>query len=62
MPQRYGLELKELMQDYNFTLPYDPQIQYADIFSSVEKYRTFFKEFEEFFSKHKLWLDFKSSS
>ncbi len=59
MPQRYGIELKELMQDYNFILPYDPQIQYADIFSSVEKYRTFFKEFEEFFSKHKLWLDFK---
>ncbi len=59
MPQSYAVELKELMEDYNFVLPYNPQIQYADIFSSIEKYRTFFKEFEELFSKHKLWLDFK---
>ena len=56
MPQSYAVELKELMEDYNFVLPYNPQIQYADIFSSVEKYRAFFKEL---FSKHKLWLDFK---
>jgi hypothetical protein len=40
-------------------VPYDPHIQYADIFTSVKKYRAFFKEFEELFSKHKLWLDFK---
>ena len=59
MPQSYAVALKERMEDYNFVLPYNPQIQYADIFSSVEKYRTFFKEFEELFSKHKLWLDFK---
>lgn len=59
MPQSSAEMLKELMQDYNFILPYDPKIQYADIFSSVKKYRAFFKEFEELFSKHKLWLDFK---
>lgn len=59
MPQKSSVPFRELMQDYNFVLPYDPQIQYADIFSSVQKYRAFFKEFEELFSKHKLWLDFK---
>lgn len=59
MPQSSAVILKELMEDYNFVLPYNPHIQYADIFSSVEKYRAFFKEFEESFSKHKLWLDFK---
>lgn len=59
MPQSSAVVLKELMEDYNFSLPYNPQIQYADIFSSVEKYRVFFKKFEELFSKHKLWLDFK---
>ena len=59
MPQSSALVLKELMEDYNFVLPYNPHIQYADIFSSVEKYRAFFKEFEESFSKYKLWLDFK---
>lgn len=49
--------MKELMDDHALALPYDPYIQYADIFTSVDKFRVFFKEFEELFAKHKLWLD-----
>ncbi|MDY0206160.1 MAG: hypothetical protein RBR82_05995 [Pseudomonas sp.] len=49
--------MKELMDDHALALPYDPHIQYADIFTSVDKFRVFFKEFEELFAKHKLWLD-----
>ena len=39
--------------------PFDDGHNSYPVFSSIEKYRTFFKEFEELFSKHKLWLDFK---
>lgn len=49
--------MKELMDDHALALPYDPHIQYADIFTSVDKFRVFFKAFEELFAKHKLWLD-----
>ncbi len=59
MPQSSLGAFTEIMKRYNFDLPYAPHIQYADIFSSVKKYQAFFKEFEELYSKHKLWLDFK---
>jgi hypothetical protein len=50
--------MKEVMEDHGLALPYKFHIWYADIFSSAEKYRTFFKDFEGF-TKHKLWLDMK---
>ncbi|PAU77893.1 hypothetical protein CK501_14480 [Halovibrio salipaludis] len=59
MPQPAASAMKEIMEDHGLALPYDPHLQYADIFSSVEKYRGFFKDFEELFAKHKLWLDLK---
>jgi hypothetical protein len=59
MPQPAASAMKEVMEDHGLALPYSPHIQYADIFSSVEKYRAFFKDFEELFAKHKLWLDMK---
>ena len=59
MQQRAAQQFKELLQQHDFELPYNPHIQYADIFSSVEKYR-FFQGFEVLFSKHGLWLDTKS--
>jgi hypothetical protein len=31
MPQEAAVPLKEVMQNYNLDLPYDPHIQYADI-------------------------------
>lgn len=51
--------MKEVMEDHDIVLPYSPHIQYADIFSSIDQYRVFFKDFEELFAKHKLWLDLK---
>lgn len=51
---------RENLLAHGFTLPYEPHIQYADIFSSIEKYREFFHSFERLFSKHRLWLDTKT--
>lgn len=59
MRQSAASTTKELMESHGLALPYDPHIQYADIFSSIEKYRAFFKDFEELFAKHKLWLDLR---
>lgn len=60
MIQPFSESVRELLQDFDFELPYDPHIQYADIFTSVEKYRLFFHGFEELVSKHRLWLDPKT--
>jgi len=51
--------MKEVMEDHGMALPYNPHVQHAEIFSSIDQYRTFFKNFEDLFAKHKLWLDFK---
>lgn len=59
MPQPLSADMKELMTDYGLALPYDPHIQYAEIFTSVTAYRQFFHTFEALFAKHKLWLDQK---
>jgi len=59
MQQPAASAMKEVMEDHGLALPYSPHIQYADIFSSVDKYRQFFQDFEELFAKHKLWLDSK---
>lgn len=60
MQQPTAQQFRELLQQHDFELPYNPHIQYADIFSSVEKFRAFFHGFEALFSKHRLWLDAKS--
>lgn len=35
-------------------LPYEPHIQYADVFLSVAKFRIFFHGAEKMLEKHKL--------
>lgn len=59
MRQPAASAMKEVMEDHGMVLPYSPYIQYADIFSSTDQYRSFFKDFEGLFAKHKLWLDLK---
>lgn len=59
MRQPVAASMKDIMQNHGLSLPYDPHIQYADIFTSVKKYREFFHGFESLFAKHKLWLDLK---
>lgn len=59
MRQPAASAMKGVMEDHGMALPYSPHIQYAEIFSSVDQYRAFFKGFEELFAKHKLWLDLK---
>lgn len=55
----YSASLRELMLAHGFQLPYNPHIQCADIFSSVENYRAFHFELEKIIEKNKLWLDVK---
>lgn len=59
MRQPQAAMLREIILSHDMTLPYDPHIQYADIFSSVEKFRIFFHGMEKMLEKHKLWLDLK---
>src|SRR5690554_4214358 len=59
MLQQQSVMLREVILSHNLALPYEPHIQYADIFSSVEKFRVFFHGMEKILEKHKLWLDLK---
>ena len=59
MRQPQSAMLREVILSHGMTLPYEPHIQYADIFSSVEKFRVFFKNMEKMLEKYKLWLDLK---
>lgn len=59
MRQPQSAMLREVILSHDMTLPYEPHIQYADIFSSVEKFRVFFKNMEKMLEKYKLWLDLK---
>lgn len=51
--------LRDVILHHGMELPYEPYIQYADIFSSVAKFRVFFQDMEKMLEKHKLWLDLK---
>lgn len=59
MLQSDAIILREFILSHDLELPYDPHIQYADIFSSIDKFHKFFHGFESMLDKHKLWLDTK---
>ncbi len=59
MRQPQSAMLREVILSHGMTLPYEPHIQYADIFSSIDKFRVFFHGMEKMLDKHKLWLDLK---
>lgn len=59
MRQPHFAMLREVILSHGMTLPYEPHIQYAEIFSSVEKFRVFLHGMEKMLDKHKLWLDLK---
>lgn len=62
MYQTDASSLRELILRLDMELPYDPHIQYADVFTTVEKFRAFAlgaQGFEGLLEKHKLWLDTK---
>lgn len=49
--------IRKLIEEYDLPLPYDSRIQYAEIFSSLDRFREFFHNFEAEVEQHKLWLD-----
>lgn len=56
MPSANAITWRELLINNELELPYEPHIQYADVFSSSDKFQQFFKEFEMLLSRNKLWL------
>lgn len=52
-------QLYELLKSFDLTLPHGRNLQYSDVFSSTEKFREFFKGFEEVIARNKLWMDKK---
>lgn len=56
MPQPQASNLRELMHAHDFVLPYEPHIQYAEFFISIESFRIFFHDLEKILEKNKLWL------
>jgi hypothetical protein len=49
-------EWYKLIKDFDLTLPHGSHLQYSDVFSSVDKFRKFFKDFEEIITHNKLWM------
>lgn len=45
-----------LLNEYKLSLPHGYHLQYSDAFSNVEKFREFFKGFEEIINRNKLWM------
>ena len=44
------------IKEYELTLPHEPHLQYSDVFSSVDKFRDFFRGFERIITTNKLWM------
>lgn len=45
-----------LPKEYELTVPHEPHLQYSDVFSSVDKFREFFRDFERIITTNKLWM------
>lgn len=59
MQQPQSRRLREVILMHDLALPYDPHIQYAEIFTSLADFRAFHSGLEGMLEKHKLWLDLK---
>lgn len=49
-------EWYELLKEFNLSLPHGSHLQYSDVFTSVDRFREFFKGFEEIITRNKLWM------
>lgn len=45
-----------LLRRHELTIPHDPYLQYSVVFSSVDKFRDFFSDFEKTITRNKLWM------
>ncbi len=52
-------DLYQILQEYGFNLPYEPHLQYSEVFESMENFRDFFHGFENIIATNKLWLNTK---
>lgn len=59
MQQPQAAIFRKVMLHNELQLPYDSHIQFAEIFTSVAKFRVFFHGMENMLEKHKFWLDLK---
>ena len=59
VPSDRASPLHELIQSYGLEAPWGANLQYGEIFESVEKFHGFQRQLEKLISQHKLWLDAK---
>ncbi len=52
-------DLYKILKEYDFHLPYEPHLQYSEVFESMVNFREFFHGFENIIATNKLWLNTK---
>lgn len=52
-------DLNKILKEYDFHLPYEPHLQYSEVFESMDNFRDFFHGFENIIATNKLWLNTK---
>lgn len=52
-------DLYKILKEYDFNLPYEPHLQYSEVFESMDNFREFFHGFENIIATNKLWLNTK---
>ncbi len=52
-------DLYKILKEYDFHLPYEPHLQYSEVFESMDNFREFFHGFENIIATNKLWLNTK---
>lgn len=56
MPKDVSRDLHDLIVTHELELPHGRNIQYAKVFSSNTEFQSFFRQFEQHVSRHRLWL------
>lgn len=56
---KYDVVFSEVLASYGLPDPHNGHIQYARIFTSMDRFETFFHSFEDKIMTYKLWLDTK---
>ncbi len=54
---KYDVEIIGLLKAFGFPVPYERNLQYAIVFTSMDKFEKFFHGYEDELQKRKLWLD-----
>lgn len=59
LPANSHASMRAILKRYDEDFPSNAPLQYSEIFISEEKFREFFKGYEDLLSKNKLWMEEK---